>query len=154
MENKKISAWSIIAGFFGIVGIVLAWNALPVYIENIVEKKVSDPIIIDKIKSQVRPIVIFDRNESILADSGGMQYIDDIEIIEDENDENRIEIIITPKVYLAIEPLLESLDSEFSINVKRGEKFQLIYELKRVKRLLLASSSKHKNNRFRLEIII
>lgn len=57
--------------------------ALNGYIEGIVVREIGDPEIIEKVKAQSRPMVVFDQNESILVDTGGMQYIESIRVILD-----------------------------------------------------------------------
>jgi hypothetical protein len=153
MKDKKISLKEIAKAIAWVIAFVLAWVGLNKWVEEIIEKKISSPAIIEKVKSQVRPIVIFDENESVLVDSGGMQYIEDIKIVHD--DKKRLEeIIIIPKVHLPIAPILEPLDEEFAITSKRGRKFQWIYEMGSIDRLLLTSSAEHRDiNRFRIEII-
>ena len=89
----------------------------------------------------------------MLVDSGGMQYLEDIKTVHDENRKLK-EIIIIPKVHLSIAPILESLDEEFAVTSKRGKKFQWIYEMGSIDALALTSSAKHSGiNRFRIEII-
>jgi hypothetical protein len=144
----------ILACFASIVGFVLTWNGLITYIEEIVEKKISEPEIIEKVKAQIRPMVVFDQNESILVDTGGMQYIESIHVITKQKNGIPQEIIITPKIYLAVAPILESFDDDFVIVSERGKGFQWIYRLGAIKRLALEDSATSKGvNRFRIEVI-
>ena len=123
------------------------------FIDSRIEHATNDEQFIRRVSSHVRPYVIFDVNSSILADGGAMQYIENIETVP--NEDNKItEIIITPKVHLPIAPILESLDEEFAITSKRGKKFQWIYEMGSINRIVFESSAKHSGiNRFRIEII-
>ena len=80
---KNINAKEIVKGFAWLVAFVLVLIGINVYIEGIVEKKISDPDMIEKVKAQIRPMVVFNQNESILVDTGGMQYIESIRVILD-----------------------------------------------------------------------
>ena len=124
------------------------------YVKDIVEKKISDPDMIEKVKAQIRPMVVFNQNESILVDTGGMQYIESIQVILDKEKETPQEIIVTPTLYLAIAPILESFDDDFVITSERGKEFQWIYKLGAINRMLFEDSATRSGvNRFRLEII-
>ena len=151
---KDIGAIEIVKALVYVVCFVLVLIGLNEYIEGIVDKKISDPRIIEKVKAQVRPMVVFNQNGSILVDTGGMQYIESIRVILDQKKKTPQEIIITPKICLTIAPILESFDDDFVINSERGEKFQWIYKLGAISRILKQGSARSKGiNRFRLEII-
>jgi hypothetical protein len=62
-------------------------------------------------------------------------------------------IVVSPNAFLSVPPLLESLDGEFGIIVNKGKKYDWVYELKSVDTLLLQSSGKITNHRFRIEVI-
>jgi len=151
---KNITAKEMVKAFAWIVAFVLAWIGLNGHIEGIVEKKISDPEMIEKVKAQIRPMVVFNQNDSILVDTGGMQYIESIRVILDQKKETPQEIIITPKIYLAVAPILESFDDDFVITYERGKEFQWIYKLGAINRMLYEGSATRSGvNRFRLEII-
>ena len=73
-------------------------------------------------------MVVFSQNESILVDTGGMQYVERIQVRLDERTGVPQQIIITPKLYLAVAPILESFDHDFVITAERGKQFQWIYQ--------------------------
>ena len=150
---KSIMENVIVKGFAWVVGFVLALIALNVHVEGIVEKKIHDPDMIEKVKAQIRPMVVFNQNESILIDTGGMQYIERIRIKLDQKKETPEEIIVTPKNFLAIAPILESFDDDFVINSERGKEFQWIYKLSPINHIVFESAIRSGVNRFRLEII-
>ena len=127
--------------------------ALNGHIGNIVDQKINNPEFVNKISEKARrPIVIFNQNESILVDNGAMKYIDKIKVISNKEDTEKI--IVSPKSHLKVAPLLESLDADYVINVERGKKFEWIYTLGSIGRLLLESSAEStKEQRFRLEIV-
>jgi hypothetical protein len=154
LSIKEIKANEILKGFAWLLALIVALYALNGYIEGIVVRKIGDPEIIEKVKAQIRPMVVFDQNESILVDTGGMQYIENIHVMLDKKKETPQEIIVTPKIYLAIAPILESFDADFVITSERGRQFQWIYKLGAIQRLALVESATRKGaNRFRLEII-
>jgi len=151
---KSIMENVIVKGVIYLVAFVLALIALNVYVEGIVEKKISEPDMIEKVKAQIRPMVVFNQNESILVDTGGMQYIESIRVILDQEKDTPEEIIITPKIYLAVAPILESFDDDFVITSERGKEFQWIYKLGAINRMSFEDSATRSGvNRFRLEII-
>lgn len=138
-----------------IVSLLLGIYALNNHIEDIVERKINNPEFVNKISEKVkRPIVIFDQNSSILVDNGAMKFIDSIEVVLNDQNKQPEKIIVSPNRHLNIAPVLESLDDDFVIESKRGDKFDWIYELRSINHLLLSSSAKPKElKRFRLEII-
>jgi len=98
-------------------------------IEAKIEGKLKDPVFLRQIVSRIRlPFIIFDENESILVDTGAMKYIDAIEVIRDKDNDIR-DIKISPKTFMALTPIIESLNSEIEfLNPERGKKFDLIYK--------------------------
>lgn len=162
MADKKpistgITVKSILYSISAIVGFIIvvvgALYACITYIESRIELAVNDEQFIRRVSSHVRPYVIFNANSSILAEGGAMQYIEDIKLVRNE-DNKLTEIIITPKEHLNIAPLLESLDEEFAITSKRGNKFQWIYEMGSINKIIFEDSAKHSGiNRFRIEVI-
>ncbi len=154
INMKSIMENVIVKGVIYLVTFVLALIALNVYVEGIVEKKISEPDMIEKVKAQIRPMVVFNQNESILVDTGGMQYIESIRVILDQEKDTPEEIIITPKIYLAVAPILESFDDDFVITSERGKEYQWIYKLGAINRMSFEDSATRSGvNRFRLEII-
>jgi len=160
MEKRTLNIIEIIKGNRIVQGVIYIATLISiiitfhVYVGYIVEKKIRDPDMIEKVKAQIRPMVVFDQNDSILVDTGGMQYIETISVILDERKKAPKEIIVTPKLYLAISPILESFDDDFVITSERGKKFQWIYKLGAINRMALQDSATRSGaNRFRLEII-
>jgi hypothetical protein len=146
--------------FIGIVGAIIGaasmYFSLVNRINTVVELKLSDENYMNKLISNLRPYVIFDQNESVIIDAGAMEYIDSIKVngvITDLSDGRKVkrpkEIIISPKKFLALEPSLQSYDEHYEIRQKRGQKFDIIYELVEGG-VFMQESSQY---RFRLEII-
>ena len=152
-DKKPTSTVMIIKGILLIAAFAGVIYGCIRFIDSRIERIVNDEHFIRKVASHIRPFVIFDEKESILVDGGAMQYIENIEIVF--NEDNKItETIITPKVHLPIAPILESLDEEFAITSKRGKKFQWIYEMGSIDTMALESSAIRSGiNRFRIEII-
>ena len=125
------------------------------HIGDIVDQKINNPEFINEISEKARrPIVIFNQNESILIDIGAMKYTDKIKVIFNKEDKDVEKIIVSPKSHLKAAPLLESLDAAYTQIVERGKKFEWIYKLDSIDRLLLAGSAKPaEEQRFRLEIV-
>jgi hypothetical protein len=126
------------------------------YIDSKIEGKLENPAFINKVAKSMRPSVIFDINGSILSDMGAMQYIEDIKV--DVNEPLRYDIIVSPKKFLSVAPILECLDEQPKIIVKRGKKFDWIYELYEPSRLVVESPEPPKGVetvglRFRIEVI-
>jgi hypothetical protein len=108
------------------------------------------------VANEVRlPFVIFDEDKSIIADIGAMNFIDKIEIKKDKHKEVS-EIIISPKKFLAIPPILESLDVHIPFeNPTRGNKFDLIYKRGEEPIYIVTDSVVNPPKRkFRLQIIV
>jgi len=138
-----------------IITLLIGFYALNYYIENIVVRKLNDPDFVNKISEKFkRPIVIFDHNSSILIDNGAMKFIDNIKVVLNDQNKQPEKIIVSPNRHLNIAPLLESLDDDFVIESKRGNKFDWVYELSSIDHMVLESSAEPKElKRFRLEII-
>jgi hypothetical protein len=152
MQTLKIIG-GVIVGIFGILGTIFAVNS---YIDNQIENKLKAPEFISKVADEVKlPFVIFDENNSIVVDNGAMNIIDKISINKADN-RNISEIIITPKKYLAIAPILESLDPKIAFQDPiRGNKFDFIY--RRVNMAVVWTNtyaSTPPKSKFRIQVII
>lgn len=155
-DNLKLSeALKYVAALLIVVfGIVGGFYFLHSYVVGVVEDRIKEPEFISKVAEEIRKsTAIFDQNESILIDDGAMKYIESIEVrIGDGNEPDRI--VVSPNLHLQVAPLLESLDVDFYIEAKRGEKFDWVYTLGSIQRMVLESSADPPaQKRFRLEII-
>jgi hypothetical protein len=152
-----MQAWAIISAVIGILALLFAiFIQLNRSIDKKIETMLSDPEFLRKVANKVMlPFVIFDEDNSIVVDTGAMRIIDEISIKRADRNEVS-EIIVSPKKYLAVAPILESLDPkiEFQYPIK-GDKFDFIY-----KRVELATvwantyASKPPKSRFRLQVIV
>lgn len=125
-------------------------------IEKKIENKLNDEKFIRKVANEVRlPFVIFDEEKSIIADTGAMDHIDAIEVRKGERQEVS-EIIISPKRFMAVAPILESFDPKIEFeDPVHGEKFDYIF--KRVEMGLVWAdrySGKPPKSKFRLQLVM
>src|SRR5271157_5160297 len=109
LRGGIMQPWAIISAIVGILAlIVTVFLQLNGSINEKIENKLKDPEFISKVADEVRlPFVIFDEDDSIIVDTGTMSIIDKISINKKDG-RYLSEIIITPKKYLAIAPILES----------------------------------------------
>jgi len=103
-----------------------------------------------KLTGLIRPIVIFNTKEIILADQGAMDYIKSLRVKLDEDNHTPKQIIINFNKHIQLEPILESADMfKFEIEAKKGKGKQWIFNLSPV-----MTSIDIDSYRFRLEILI
>ncbi len=122
------------------------------YVDMRIEDKINDPRFINKMTQNIRPSAVFDENDSILADMGAMQFINDIKVKKRGNDQ--IEITISPKAFLGIAPILSSIDSDYIVGVpKRGAKFDWVYRLNRAVQWVSGKAEIVGLHRFRIEVV-
>jgi hypothetical protein len=63
-----------------LIGAAGMYFSLITRINAVVEEKLNNETYMNKIISNLRPYAIFDQNESILADGGAMEYINNIKV--------------------------------------------------------------------------
>jgi hypothetical protein len=152
-----MNPWSIVSTIVGILALIFAafihFNSS---IDKKIENKFKDPEFISKVADEVKlPFVIFDENNTIVVDNGAMNIIDKISINKKDHGDIS-EIIITPKKYLAIAPILESLDPKIEFQDPiRGNKFDFIYK-KAYKAIVWTNTyaSTPPKSKFRIQVII
>lgn len=144
----NITWLEILKAIFAVSGMIAILYSAHTYIDNRINKAINAAEYIDKVASALRPSIIYDLNTgSIINDSGGMQYIK--EIIVEEQDRNRKKIILTPKYFMESAPLLYTIDPlGFNVNIKRGRNIDWEYEMSQ-----LISFGGNQFTRFRIEII-
>ena len=133
-------------------GIILGFNS---YLDNRIENRLADPVFVKQLNSKLRPTVIFDERESIISDSGGMEHLKEkISVVQSEKDKNDFIVTIRPTKYLAVEPILEPLDSRFVVNAHRSQGFDWVFTLDAINSTVLQSSAIIDHpERFRLELV-
>jgi hypothetical protein len=97
-------------------------------VDKKIDAKLQEPLFLKKLASQIRlPFLIFDEEKRYLADDGALDIIKNIEIIRDGRDIKQI--IITPKRFLAVAPILESLDPDVQFeDAERGKELDWVYK--------------------------
>lgn len=150
--------WAVISVVVGIIALMFAvFLQLNSSIDKKIENKLKDGEFISKVAREVRlPFLIFDEEKSIIVDVGAMNHIDSIEIHKGERQEVS-EIIISPKKFMAVAPILESLDAQIEFeNPIKGNKFDFIF--KRVKMDTVwgntYESGKPPKRKFRLQLVL
>lgn len=131
---------------------IMVYFTLDNKIDKKVEEKFKDQVFINKLAEEIKfPFVIFDEDNSVVVDAGAMSIIEKITI-----DKKGGSITVTPKKYLAIAPILESLNPAIIFQDPiRGNKFDFIY-----KRLEVATAwantytTKPPKSKFRIQVII
>src|SRR3989338_3659750 len=125
-------AWQYFSGStaYKLIALAAAIYGFHAYVDSRVEKIANTREFIERVASRVRPSLIFDANESVMVDAGGLQYIDRVNVRKRKNGWLPIQIIVTPKHYMAQAPLLTCLDPIwFKIKERRGQAVSWVYEL-------------------------
>jgi len=127
------------------------YHGLNQYVDSRIQAKISSPSFLRELARSVRPSVVFDENESIIADIGAMTYLESIEITND--DKEILKIVVKPKEYLGIEPVLEPLDEAYAIKAERGSGYDWIFQLNSMNVVVYDGPKEKRPERFRLELI-
>jgi hypothetical protein len=129
------------------------YHGLNQYVDTRIHAKVSNPSFLKELARSVRPSVVFDEKESIVADIGAMTFLKKIVVTKGEKD--TLKIIVTPKEYIGIEPVLEALDSAYAIKAERGSGFDWIFQLNSMNLVTMGGPNPQETRpqRFRLELI-
>jgi len=124
---------------------------LPLEVEKLVDKRLKDREVIEKLAKIIRPSMIFDSTEAIIADLGALEYIESVKIVKYEDQEKKVPVVIEVKAkkHLVLPPLLTSIDQyQFAESAKRGPGFMWIFTL-----TPLAITADVPPFRFRLEVL-
>ncbi len=134
----------------GVATVVGALYAVHSYVDNRIEQKIMNPKFIAAVAADVRPAIVFDDKNRILADLGGLRFIEKVRFLPVPNKMGHSVITVTPRAYLPISPLLTSLDmGALEIRPRRGEQLDWVYDLE--DKGITARSLE--SMRFRLEIL-
>lgn len=148
---------AVIGTIVGLLGFIFAvYIQITGTIDKKIEDKLQDPKFISKVADEVKlPFVIFDEDNSIVVENGAMNIIDKISVNK-KGTNDFSEIVVSPKKYLAIAPILESLDPKIEFQDPiRGTKYDFIY-----KRVVMGAvwantyETKPPKSKFRLQVII
>lgn len=82
--GKQKSRTKLLSDFLAIIGLIASiiggLYLLDYRIQSEVESIISDEKFLNKLIAQLHPYVIFDENNSILIDKGGMSHLDSITV--------------------------------------------------------------------------
>ena len=154
-----MNPWTVLGVVVGVIALMFAiFIQLNSSIDKKIEIKLKDPEFIRMVANEVRlPFVVFDENNSIIIDNGAMNHIEKIKIKKEDRLEVS-EIIISPKKYLAVAPILENLDAYMAFeNPIRGDKFDLIYKKAEMTETQWGDGrplDKRPKKKFRLQMIV
>ena len=154
-----MNPWAVLSTVVAIISLMVAiFIQLNTSVDKKIEIKLKDPEFIRMVANEVRlPFVIFDEDKSVIVDTGAMNFIDKIEIKKEQR-QDVSEIIISPKKFLAIPPVLENLDAYMAFeNPVRGNKFDLIYKRAEMAEVQWGDArplEKRPKKKFRLQIIV
>jgi hypothetical protein len=130
-----------------------AGAAVKVYVEKLVDRHVSEPGFLHGLSRQVRPVVIFDKTESTIADQGAADLIENIDVSPGP-DEHHWTVTVSFSEHFAVEPILESLDGRFNITGHRGRMRDWVFEMEAAVLLAVVDTGEpFRPGRFRLEVI-
>ena len=125
-----MSTWPIVVGIFTILGVIV--TVLLVFYNSIdskIEEKLNNPEFIKKVASEIQlPFLIFDENNRILVDNGASALINSI-VVKKEKGEV-ISIIISPKEFIQIPPIIENINSNLDFfEPERINQIDLMYKV-------------------------
>lgn len=107
-------------GFWGWVGRLVGLIALLVALDGVLDWRIRSvveaPAYRASVARMVRPAMVFDSEGRVLSDSGVRRLLEcgpEIEFSDSFEDDFLAKIRIRPKGFLAVEPILEALDSGF-----------------------------------------
>jgi hypothetical protein len=151
----KPGTGSILKVIYTVVGSIVflfaAYHGLNSYLDARIETRINNADFLKRLARSVRPSLVFDKTGSVVADMGAAPFIDKISVSHGAGD--TFEIVVSPFEYLGVEPVLEALDDEYVIQAQRGKKFDWIFRLHGIQKLVMQSSPQRDRQRFRLELI-
>jgi len=152
MSNKKpFPIGDILKWLCVILTIIAGIYIIDSRMEDRINEKLKDPKVLSKIASLVRPSFIFNHKGNIISDSGGEQFIKDIDVQMGNRGEPKI--IIYPKEHLNSAPILECINKDYYIASERINKSDWLFKLTSENVVIMGGSPKNKELLFRLEII-
>jgi hypothetical protein len=80
-----------------------------------------------------------------------MEYLTNITIMKEEKDS--LVVVVTPKEFIGIEPVLEALDHAYTITAKRGSGYDWVFRLASMNVVVFGGPKETRAQRFRLELI-
>ena len=158
-KGKKVKTPSIFKGMgigfsvlITVIAILTGMNQFVSWIDIRIDNRIREPKYMTELSSLVRPSIIV-HQDGHWEDMGGDDFIEDIKI----EFQIPITIKVIPKRPLKRAPILTSLDEEFAISVKPGDKYSWVYTLKSLHGIAnimgVKTRKPNPNKRFRIEII-
>ena len=144
---------AIVAAFLGLATIAGLMSAFNSYIDAQIDDKINNPQFIKQLALQLRsPFVIFDEDEKFLYDSGTEPYIDNINVVK-END-NIKQIMFTGKKFFPTAPIIQALDGKLQFSeTERVGKMGWRYKAFYYQYSGVSRSEGRPADRFRIDII-
>jgi hypothetical protein len=117
---------------------------------------VRDPDFRAEVAKRVRPAMMFDSNGRGLSDMGAMALLERAPEVQDNTNGWGTKIIIHPKQFLPVEPIVESLDiGNVSVSVKRnrGTSWEVVVQGRDQLLSVESNPAALSPSRYRLEIV-
>ena len=118
-----MDTWTIIGGLVAVAALLFTIVSYLINsLDSKLEEKISDPNFVKKVAAEVRlPFLIFDENNKVLANVGGFELLESFKVIKNGKGE-LTEIQITPKTFLSVAPILESIGANINFLEPHREK--------------------------------
>lgn len=125
-----MNTWAIVVGIFTIIGVIV--TVLLIFYNSIdskIDEKLRNPEFVKKVASEMQlPFLIFDENNRILFDNEASVLIRSIDVKKEKVEV--ISIVISPKNFMQIPPLIENINSNLDFyETERINKIDLIYKV-------------------------
>jgi len=147
LKKCMLGFWNFITHGGALIGFLVGLITMFLFVKNLVYQTATEEEFLHRVASHVRPALIFDENFSILADQGGTEYIEDIDISLNEGGVPT-QMVVHAKTHLSYQPFLQSMTAnDYLITAKRGKKYDWIFTFKQFGR---GGDERHI---FRIEII-
>lgn len=136
-ETKGVDwkvTWSVFIGIGGFIAVALLFyeglHWAEGRVDQIVERKLTDETILRKIAAQSRPAMIFDANESIIADIGAAQFVREngIKVIEKDAEGWPKRIRVDFIRHFANAPVLTAMYDTARVTPGRAKGFMFAWE--------------------------
>lgn len=113
----------------GILIVITFFFGAANYVDNEIEKKITDETYLNRLAKILRPFAIFNKDGAIQYDHGAERYIQKIDV-KSKKDGDYESIIITTKIFLQNAPLLLYYGYDnYAINCKRIDTNKWLFEL-------------------------
>ncbi len=130
--------WTVMLGIFAVVAFVATILGLRRLLDGHIAKALERREVVDRLALLVKPDMVFDQTEAVLADRGASSFIRERGIHvkmgglfgKPDTRQVPVEILIEFSKHLAVPPLLTALNADVvTITTKRGKNFDWLYIL-------------------------